>query len=410
MEIVDIELPYGRDGVFQARVPGSLLAAYHRGPQAVEGLAQRLDAALASPMDFPALRQAVLPGDRIVLALDRGTPDAATLIAGVWKVLASQAVDPQDVLILQPAAIGIGAAPDPRQLLPEDVRERIRWVRHDATSKDEQFAYLAATSSGERVYLAREIIDADFVLSIGTICFDSVLGHRGTSSVLYPGLSRSDTIGRAHGLGHDELGPGDERSLRQTIDEVGWLLGVQFAVQVIPAVGGSAAEVFAGSLESVFRRGTERLDERWRIRTEERVDFVVVAVEGDEAGHDWRQIGAALDNARRLVCREGRILVLSQLNAPLTPGLELLQSSRTPRDALKPLREAAPEDLVAATQIAKAADWARVYLLSDLDDETVEGLFAMPLDTAEQAQRLIEGEERMAFVGSAQHVFASVQD
>src|SRR5690606_12145502 len=108
--------------------------------------------------------------------------------------------------------------------------------------------------------------------------------------------SRSDAISRAHGVGHDELGPGDERSLRQTIDEVGWLLGVQFTVQVIPAVGGAAAEVFAGSVDSVFRRGKERLDEHWRVQTDERVELVVVAVEGDEAGHDWRQIGAALDN------------------------------------------------------------------------------------------------------------------
>lgn len=408
MDIVEIELPYGRDGVFTTRVPRSLLAVYHRGPGPVDELESRLAAALAAPLDFPALRQAVLAGDRVVLALDRATPAAAALIQSVWNVLSSQGIRAEDVLILQPASLNPDVQTDPRRLLPDDVREQMRWIRHDATGEDGEFAYLAATTAGERVYLAREIVDADFVLSIGTICFDPVLGHRGTSSVLYPGLSKSDAITRAHGLGHDELDPADQRGLRQTIDEVGWLLGVQFSVQVIPGVGGTAAEVIAGAQDSVFRRGIERLDEEWRVDIDQRVDLVVVAVEGDEAGHDWSQVGAALDTARRLVARDGRILVLTQLNMPVTPGLELLQASRTPRDALKPLRQTGPEDLVAATQFAKAVDWAKVYLLSDLDDDTIEDLFAIPVNSAEEARRIVESADRMAIIGSAQHVHASV--
>src|SRR5690606_2419387 len=98
-----------------------------------------------------------------------------------------------------------------------------------------------------------------------------------------------------------------------------------------------------------------------------------------------------------------------QLRGELTPGLELLQNSRTPRDALQPLRESAPEDLVAATQFARAADWAKVYLLSDLDDDTVEDLFAFPLSSVDEARRLIESADRMAIIASAQHVYADVR-
>jgi len=409
METVELELPFGRDGVLATCVPRSLLAAYYRGPAALGDLSSSLARALSAPLEFPALRQAVLADDHVVLALDRDTPQAAELICGVWDVLGAQGLQPDRILILQPAALTRHPQPDPRRLLPEAVRDRIGWIRHDATGDDRHFAYLAATTSGERVYLAREAVDADLLLTIGPICFDSVLGHRGTSSVLYPGLSKSEAISRAHGQGHDELGPADQRGIRQTIDEVGWLLGVQFALQVIPGVAGEVADVLAGAQDAVLERGKTRLDELWRVTLDERVDFVVVAVEADEAGHSWAQLGAALDTARRLVERDGRILVLSQLREELTPGLELLQNSRTPRDALLPLRTSAPEDLVTATQFARAADWAKLYLLSNLDDAVVEDLFAFPLNSVEEARRLIESADRMAVIASAQHVYADVR-
>lgn len=408
METVDIELPYGRDRLFEAQVPHSLLVAHHQGPPPVVDLEAQLAAALASPLEFPALKQAVLADDRIVLALDRCTPQAPALVRGVWDVLAANGVQPRDVLILQPASLSTTLLEDPRNQLPEDVREQVGWIRHDPAADDGQFAYLAATTAGDRVYLAREAVDADLVLTIGPICFDSVLGHRGTSSVLYPGLSKSEVISRAHGQGHDELGPADQRGIRQTIDEVGWLLGVQFTVQVVPGVGGDVADVIAGAQDAVFHRGKSRLEDRWGMRLDERVDFVLVAVEADEAGHDWPQIGAALETARRLVEKDGRILVLSQLNSELSPGLELLQECRTPRDALQPLRRSAPEDLVTATQVARATDWAQVYLLSELEDDVVEDLFAIPLSTDEEARRLLESADRMAIVASAQHVHADV--
>src|SRR5690606_28861331 len=99
----------------------------------IEDLDARLATVLSSPLEFPALRQAVLADDQIVLALDRDTPQAAELIRGIWTVLSAQGLHPERVLILQPAALTRHTQPDPRSLLPEGVREQIGWVRHDAT-------------------------------------------------------------------------------------------------------------------------------------------------------------------------------------------------------------------------------------------------------------------------------------
>src|SRR5690606_348627 len=103
-----------------------------------------------------------------------------------------------------------------------------------------------------------------------------------------------EAVKRAHGQGHTELGSDDERPLRQMVDEVGWLLGTPFTIQVVPSSGGGLSEVLTGAIDSVYRRGRSLLVDHWLIRLPERVDTVVVAVDEDAGGHGWNQVATAL--------------------------------------------------------------------------------------------------------------------
>ncbi len=398
MALLEIEFPYGADGRFACSVTADQMLLHHAAPPPVASLDEQIRNCLAAPLEFPALSQGVLPGDRIVIALDDRTPGASALITGCWDVLASVGIAPSSLLIVQPGSAG--TTPDPRSSLPADVARQVRLMSHNADDS-ENHAYLASTTSGERIYLTREVVEADFLFCVGAVAYDPLLGYRGTSSVLYPGLSNTDTIRKSLGQGHDELGPDDVRGLRQTIDEVGWLLGVQFALQVVPAGRGGVAEVIAGAGDAVFRRGKQRLAEFWEIETDARSETVVVAVDDMGDCDQWGAIGGALETARQLVSRDGRIVVLTQANAPLSPGLKLIRDSRTPRDALQPLRMAVPNDVVAATQLAKAVDWAKVYFLSRLEDDLVEDLFMIPLSEPRESGRIIESSDSIAFVESA---------
>jgi nickel-dependent lactate racemase len=363
---------------------------------------------LAAPLDFPPLEQAVIPGDRVLLVLDRDTPMAAEIIGEIWAMLSHRDVDPADVTILQPAALCSGSQSDPRAVLPENIKNLVEWKIHDPT-ESEVCGYLAATASGERVYLARDVTEADVVLSIGEVAFDSLLGFRGTHSAFYPGLSNTEALGLAHGQGHRELGPDDDRPLRQMIDDVGWMLGTQFSIQVVASVGNGAAKILAGAIDSVFARAKQLLTEFWLVELDSRPKIVIAAIDCDAAGHDWRQVGAALESARNLVDNGGKIVILSELSAETGPGMQLLRESETPGDAIQPLRTFLPPDLTPATQLAAAADWADVYLLSKLDGDVVEELFMTPLANGKEAARLLGGAETCLFLPSAQHTFGRVR-
>lgn len=405
-----IHVQYGRDGALDLQIDESRLRGVFLGPPADNDPVERLKAALSSPLDYPPLEQAVIPDDRVVLVLDRDVPEAETIIAAVWNRLKDRGVEPAQVTVLQPADQNASAASDPRLALPADIRGQVGWQVHEAHSEESgALHYLATTASGERIYLSGTLLDADVVISIGRMGFDPLIGYRGTNSVFFPGLSTSEAVKRSQGQGHAELGPDDERPLRQMVDEIGWLLGTQFTIQAIPAAGGGLSDIIAGSVESVFRKGRNLLAERWTVRLSERVDTVVVAVDEDAGGHDWSQVATALSVAKRLVVRDGRIIVLSQLAKSPGQGVELLRHAEEPMDVVRSLRETVPDDLTAASQFAEAVDWARVYLLSKLDSDLVEELFCVPVENdAEIVRLLTSGDESCVVIGSAQHVHAKI--
>ncbi len=403
-----MELKYGHRGRFACDIDPRRVVAEHKGPAPCADLQKKVRKVLTTPLDFPSLMQVCVPGDKVVVALDRHTPCAPELVAEIWNMVESRGVDAAAVEILQPAALDSVPLVDPRSLLPEPLRKEVQWAVHDPTDPKRQ-AYLAATACGDRIYLARELIDADVVISAGMIAYDPVLGYRGTNSVFYPGLSNTDAIIRARGEGHSELGPDDDRPLRQIIDEIAWLLGTQFSVQVLPASGGGAADVVAGAYDSVFRRGQKLLAELWRVSLPERADVVVAAVDADSAGHGWEQVGAALATARNLVAKGGKVVILSELAAEPEIGIELIRQSQSPRSALQPIRRQAPIDMIPATQFATAVDWARVYLMSKLPTGMVDELFMVPVENDREVAKVLAGEGSCVILNSAQHTYGTVR-
>lgn len=403
-----VRLNYGDESRFEVEIDSERLVAAPKAPPPNLRFKTELLAALRRPVDFPSVEQAVISGDRVTLALDRHTPGAASLVAGIWDVLAPRGVEADRFVVIQPATRMASDLPDPRAELPAGIRERVSWVQHDPTRRD-RCVYLAATATGERIYLAREVVDADFLISVGAIAFDPLMGYRGTNSVFYPGLSSADAMLRTHGQGHLELGPDEVRPLREVIDEIGWLLGNPFTVQVIPSASRGVSHVLAGVCERVFSDGKKLLADEWLVEVDERPEVVVAGIDHEVGPRAWEQLGAAVEVARSLVARGGKIVVLSDLNSELSQGLELIRSGQTARDAIRPLRKQAPPDLLCATQLAAAADWARIYLLSGLSDEIVEELFLTPLSSEAEVRRLLQDESRCLFLESAQYAYGAVR-
>ncbi|MCX7420403.1 MAG: lactate racemase domain-containing protein [Planctomycetia bacterium] len=400
-------LRYGEGQLFQFDLEPNRIVRRHRPPEPSANFVADVREQLQEPLNFPPLELAIVPEDKIAIALDRQTPGAAQVIAGMWAHFERRSVRPEDVTILQPASWQMGKLPDPRSALPDSVRDQVKWVVHDATDKKRE-VYLANSAGGERIYLAREIVDADVILPVGSVGFDPLLGIRNASSAIYPGLSNVDAMAKARGQDHSELRPEDDRPLRQLQDEVAWLLGVQMGVQVLPGVGGQPAGLLCGALDAVTTAGRIWLKQNWYVELPQRCEVVVAAVDADGGETSWEHIGAALQTARNLVQRRGKIVLISSLAAEPSEGFAFLRQSETPREALKPLRIESPPDLIPASRLASAADWATVYLLSQLNSDVVESHCMTPLASELEVVRLLERSGSCLLLEGAQHTFGYV--
>lgn len=407
-DTVKIELKYGQTGDFQCEIPSERVICYHQSPEPLSDVKQKMQQALNSPLELPPLNLAIVPGDKITILVDPQAPEAWAIIDAVWAYLLKCGISIEDLTILQAAIDSEGGAPDLQNSVSDELQHQANWVVHNPESQDD-LGYLGTSTGGERIYLSRHLLEADFILPIEKVGYDPLIGYAGGGSSLYPGFSSMEAIVRSRGQSHRELTPSDSRPLRQLIDEVGWMLGLQYSLQVIPAGGQQAADIIFGSLEAAFRKGKELLDLVWRVEPEYKAEMILVAIESGPAGHQWNQLGSVLETARNLVTQDGRVVLLTQIDADFGEGMQLLASCHEPLDAIKPLRDKLPLDLVAATQLALAGDWALVCLLSQADSDRVEDLFIIPLEDEAEIRRLLQTDETVTVIASAQHTYGQLK-
>ena len=406
MPAVARQLRYGRLAQFDIELPQGLLVGMHYAPEPLAEVQAAAVAAVTEPCEYPALREAVVPGDRVVIALQPNVPHAPDLIAAVWESLAARGVEADAVTILQPARLGMLREPDPRSKLPESVAEAVFWRTHDATDES-AMAYLATSSGGERIYLAKELCDADFVLPIGLIEYDPVLGYQGTSGGLFPALSNLEAIKRHGTIAHSELTPDDSRQARVIADEVGWLLGTQFVVQGVRGAGGGLSHVLAGLAEPVLAEGKRLLREGWRMELPQRADVVLATVDGGPAGTSWTDFARAAQNASRLVARGGKVVLLTDLQSSrdsISDALAILRESNSLVEARAVLTQLQSPDQPDAMRLLAVLERADLFVLSNLNEGLPEELFMQTLGDENEVRRLLQSAESIALLEGGQHL------
>lgn len=362
---------------------------------------------LAEPLGYPEITRCVVPGDRVVIAVDPETPFVIDAICAVCEQLQTVPDGGVQMTLLLPD--------DPEkqswswllEQLPVHVLEHFTVHIHNPSDQT-VISYLASSANGERIYLNHLLTDADLIVSIGFIAFDSLLGFRGTSSSLFPAFSDLETRQGHHSQGHPELSPDQQRVYRELVDEVGWLLGTQFTIQVVPGTALHPAAILAGMPDIVMERGRELVNEVWRVSLEEPADAIVLTVPGGTP-FGWKQLGNALEQASSLVSQGGRIIAIADLAEPHGPAATLLRRSQEPDDLLKPLRREPTADAIEIAQLINALRRARVYLFSRLAPEIVEEMGMIPVASSEELRRLVSTITNCRIIPFANYTWCEIE-
>jgi nickel-dependent lactate racemase len=404
-------LRYGIDSSIDLEFSNGTMHAQCGTPRGVplEDLTAAVAAALHVPLDYPPLGKSTTPGDRVVLAIGRGIPQVARITAAVVHTLIAAGVHPDGISVLRTEADVEAGAESPCRLLNGELGERIRLSTHDPDNRG-RMAYLAASENGEPIMLNRLITDADLVLPIGCLHRASTAGYFGIHTPVFPAFSDYKTQLRFRR--HDLL-PGNahrHRDLVHEVDQVGWLLGINFSIQIVPAAGEGVLHVVAGQSDAVRRRGRDLYREAWACPVPHQASLVVAAIEGGRVYQTWENLGRAVAAAMHLVEEDGAIAVCCDLATKPGPALQTMACAPSRDSALRQIRRDCPVDALPAVQIARALDHDHVYLLSRLDPSLVEELDMTPLGGADELARLARQYQSCTLLSNAQYAVVKVEE
>lgn len=399
-----MELPVGRT-TWTIAVPPEKAVALRRAavpPLPTASPREQVRAALEAPFGFEPMRRALTPDDRVTVVLDADLPHVAELLAGVLDHLGTAGIGPAAVTVVTPA----GGRQDWIDDLPDEFAD-VTAETHDPADR-KKLAYLATTKAGRRLYLNRTLVEADFVVLLTGRGFDPLTGYAGAAAAVFPALADDEVKASFAGQFTSDAPAGEPTALGAEAGEIAWLLGTPFLVQVILGEGDAVQEVVAGLLDS-GAEGIRRQDARWGGSVADRPDTVIASVSGEPGRVSFLDLAKAAACAARVVRKGGRVAVLTDAAPDLGEGAELLRRMEGPQGVRKRLAEAKPDDWAACFLWAVAARHASLFLASGYPDDVAEELFATPVHTPAEVQRLIDAGSAVLVVPDAHRSMLTVE-
>jgi len=276
-------------------------------------------ASLLAPIDFPAVGEAIVPGDTVALAVDPTVPQLAGVLTGLGRTLTSVGAgrlvvvlweEASDSLVDQLQRVLDEAAGGWRDQVAAPVLDKpftVQVVRHRPDSRGD-LRYVAADDDAEPIYLARELVDADMAISVmAARREDAIAGADPTG--IYPTFADLASQRRyQQSLASSRPSP------------FGWLLGIQLATLVSADAAGGVGRIVSGTpaalRDELATLHAVESDESEQSLTAE---LIVAALDGDAAAQSWDNIARAAVAAGRRVQPGGAIVIWSRVRQAPDP-------------------------------------------------------------------------------------------
>lgn len=387
--MMNIRLKYGSEFIDLSLPDEQIIDVYApKEKKAVENLNQAIRNSLADPIGSKRLSQMVQPNHKVVVLVDDATRSVPSteLLVPIVEELAKAGVPDKNICVL--VATGLHRKMKHKELdtVLGPLKDRIKIVNHDP---DKNLKYLGRTCLGTRIYLNRTFLDADIKILTGDVEFHQFCGYGGGAKSVHPGIADSESIRLAHSrMEMEGTGPAriKDNPVRQEINEVGQLAGVDFIVNVVLNPAKDVVRVFSGNVIGAFLAATKVCDEIYCVDVPARVDVVIASAGGFPKDIELYQAQKAVASAMRIVKKAGKIILLAECREG--HGSDLAYSwareAKSVDDIIKRIKAKFVMGGHKAYQLARAITWADVYLLSSLRPQMVREFFMQPLSSIEE--------------------------
>ncbi len=276
------------------------------------------------------------------------------------------------------------------RILPEEMIGQYEIISHNCDD-DGNLEFCGTTSRKTPVWANRTFRAADLRIVVGNIEPHHFAGFSGGHKTAAIGLTGRQTINTNHVMLVD---PGARiaeyagNPLRQDIEEIGELVGANFAVNAILNGEKKIVSAVCGAPKAVMQAGIPISQQICQIQTQERYDIVVASVGGAPKDINFYQSQKALSHAS-LFTRDGGVIILAAACPEGTGSRayeEYMQGLTTPGEVMDKFRatgfRVGPHK---AFQVARDALRVRIILVSEIPAEKVQGLLMSPAGSVTEA-------------------------
>jgi len=369
------KIPYGRETV-AFDVPDDNLAFFVQRSelQSTSHLDQVVVDAMKRPIGISPISKLVNGKDRVIILVDdvtRPTP-LKKILPPIMQQMCSQKSKRDKVRII----IGLGthrpmSDAEIEEHLGPEIAENFEITNHDY--KDEgRLINLGTTELGVPAVVNKDVVDADFVLSVGNIVPHNAAGWGGGAKMILPGVSGEESVGRLHIAAGKVKPVGDlvatlDNPMRRDINAIAKKAGLKAIINTVLNNKDETVRVVAGEPEQTFREGVRTARRVFCQNVSELADVIVFSTY--PADIDYWQAMKALDFAHVGVKKGGTIVLITPCPERISPmhAVFAQYATKSFNEILEAIEKKMIDDLPAAGALlmhAQIREHARIICYS----------------------------------------------
>ena len=350
---------------------------------------QEVKKALGHPINSQRLRNIVKPGEKVTIItsdITRPMPSKVVL-PHILDELNIAGVNNEDITIV--FALGSHRAhteDEKKHLVGEEIYNKFKCIDSDA----QDFIHLGYTSNNTPIDIFRPVVEADRRICLGNIEYHYFAGYSGGAKAIMPGVSTRAAVQANHSRMVDKnayAGNLDSNPVRIDIEETIKLVPIDFILNVVLNEEKEIIKAVAGNYIHAHRNGCRFLDTLYKVELKEKADIVITSIGGYPKDINLYQAQKALDNAKHAVKDGGIIILVASCKEGLGEKVfeDWMLEANSPGELIERVERKFELGGHKAAAIAMVLERARVFLVSEMDEDFVNKIFLEPYNDVQNA-------------------------
>jgi nickel-dependent lactate racemase len=269
----------------------------------------------------------------------------------------------------------------------------VRCENHDAHDP-QRLVPIGTTKLGTTISINRSFVEADLKITTGDVEYHQFCGYGGGVKCVYPGLADAAAIQANHArmdLPGTEPGRIEGNPVREEVDEVGRMVGVDFNVSVAMDAAHRLVAVRAGDPDQSFRQVCRIVDQMYSVAVPRRADLVIASPGGYPKDIDLYQSQKAIEEATRVVAVEGKVAIMARCEEGSGSATfeAWMHAAYSADDIIRRIKQQFVMGGHKAYQIARALQRADIYLHSTIPPGQVRAWLMHPVESIGDVDQLI---------------------